>query len=276
MLGQVFALQVAWILALPVLLWGRLPHHWRRALALVTSASGLLFLVLALGSEGSRESPATAVFLLGQPYAVGKVEASASLPFYVLTGACLLVGFTALVASDELAHATRTRWLATAIVLSWLVTLLRFVLEKVAAPPLWTQFMGVVWLAPVVGACFWLSARGQGLGALVRALAAYAYATRGAVALMMVVASAFRLGTHYDVTYLTRVTFFDRTFSFEAGSAAQILTITAIAQLVIWPVYTVVSGLLGAGLARLVTWAWGGPSLKAPRPQAPVPAEGAG
>jgi hypothetical protein len=274
MLGQVFVLQLAWAAALPLLLWGHMPQRWRRALALLTSVAGVVFLVLALNSEGSRESPSTAVFLLGQPYAVGKVEASASLSYYVLTAACLILGFASLVAGDELARATRTHWIASAIVLSWVVTFVRFVLEKAAAPPLWAQLIGVVWLAPVVGAYFWLSLRPAegGLRPLIRALLIYAYATRSVVALLMVVASTWRLGTHYDVSGLTRGSFGFWTFEFEEGSAAQILTIAGVAQLLIWPIYTLISGLIGAGLARYLSWVWRGPSLKAPRPQPQVEA----
>src|SRR5947207_203975 len=84
------------------------------------------------------------------------------------------------------------RRVAGAIGLGLGVTALRFALEKVAAPTSWTQAVGITWLAPVVGAVFLARLReeGRGLKALLGALAVYAVAARGTVALLMVAASA--------------------------------------------------------------------------------------
>ena len=110
----------------------------RRGLAIVTSGAGLVFLILALNTQGLRESATTAVFLVGRPYVTGQVSASASLPYYVATALCLLLGTLGLSVSDEAARRLRARWLATAIVLSLAVTATRFWLEKVAAPDAWS------------------------------------------------------------------------------------------------------------------------------------------
>jgi hypothetical protein len=258
MFGHKLALAVSWIVAFLLLSWGRLPARWRRALALLTSAAGLLFLVLAIRTEGQHESPTVGVFLMGTPYVTEKVSASASLPYYLLSGVCLVLGFAGLVAGEALVTEAFRHPLAVAVAFSWLVTGLRFVLEKAAAPDPWTQLVGITWLAPVIGAYFVLRPRGEGkrLSALVRDLVVYALAARGMVAVLMVVASTRHLGTHYDVSALTEVGFLGQTYRFEPGSARQILFITAVSQVVFWPVYTLLSGLLGAALARMLLWAW--------------------
>jgi hypothetical protein len=167
------------------------------------------------------------------------------------------------------ARRLREHWLLSAILLSLFVTAVRFVLEKVAAPPAWTHAVGVTWLAPVVGAYFALNlaAGSHGLGALLRALVIYAFSVRGAVAALMAVATTLRLGSHYDVSSLTLVhdPFRSRSHHFVSGSFDQLLYLSLIPQLVAWPLYTIVSGLLGAGIARLIA---GRPGLPAVTPPA--------
>jgi hypothetical protein len=165
--------------------------------------------------------------------------------------------------------------LLNAAILSWVVTGLRVVLEKAAAPEAWARLVGVTWLAPVVGAYFALSLKreGRGFKDLLLYLVAYAFAVRGLVALVTIVASVFHLGTHYDVSRVADVGLFGRTYFIEAGSLRAILTITVVAQLVFWPIYTVLSGLMGAGIARVLLWAWPGDRLR-PARTPPLPAAG--
>jgi hypothetical protein len=139
------------------------------------------------------------------------------------------------------------------VTLSVVITALRFALEKVAAPMSWTHPIGITWLAPVVGAVFYRDAReeGRGFRAVLGSLVLYALASRGAVAGLTVIASAFRLGSHYDLTAVTDVWFWGREHTFDAGSAAQVLTLGVIPQLTFWVLYTVVTGLMGAGVAAL-------------------------
>ena len=250
-----------WAAAAALLWWARLPGPWRRALAVITSGAGLVFLILALNTQGFRESATTAVFLVGHPYVTGQVSASASLPYYVATALCLLLGTLGLSVSDEAAGRLRERWLATAIVLSLAVTATRFWLEKVAAPEAWTYAMGITWMAPVVGAFFLFNLRreGKGLAALAVSLLMYGLAVRAAVAALMVAASTLRLGSHYDVSalVLVRNPLNGRIYQFAPGSFSQVWNVAVIPQLGFWPVYTVVAGLLGAGLALAVAWAAG-------------------
>jgi hypothetical protein len=251
----------AWAVAAALLWWARLPGPWRRALAIVTSAAGLVFLILALNTQGLRESATTAVFLVGRPYVTGQVSATASLPYYVATALCLLLGTLGLSVSDDAARRLRDLWLTTAIVLSLAVTATRFWLEKVAAPEAWAYSMGITWLAPVVGVFFLVNLRreGKAVAALAGSLLVYGLAVRAAVAALMVAASTLRLGSHYDVSALVRVQhpLSGRLYQFAPGSLSQVWTVAVIPQMVFWPVYTVLAGLLGAGLAAAAIWAAG-------------------
>lgn len=267
MLMRAATLTGIWAVGATLLSWPHLSGTWRRRLAVLASALGIVALVQALNTEGMREAPTVAVFLVGATYVVDKASASASLPYYIVTGVCLTLGFVGL-AGDGVARRLREHWLLSAILLSLLVTAVRFVLEKVAAPPAWTQAVGVTWLAPLVGAYFALNLGGESrwFGALLRALAIYAFSVRGAVAALMVVATTLRLGSHYDVSSLTLVRdpLRSHTYAFVPGSFEQILNLSLIPQLVAWPVFTVVTGLLGAGIARLIIGRPGLPAVTPP------------
>jgi hypothetical protein len=253
------------IAAATMLWWGRLPGPWRRALALLMSVLGVLFLVSALRAEGHREAATTAVVILGPAYVTDQASASASLRYYVMTAVCLLLGTAGLAVSDEIARRLGSRWMATAIVLSLLVTATRFALEKAAAPSSWTRPIGVTWLPPIVGAFFALNAsrEGRGLRTVARSLLGYGLAVRGFVALLMVVATTLRLGSHYDISALGYVKnpMSGRWYEFAAGSLDQLFLLALLPQLVFWPVYTVMAGMIGA-LAALVLASRGlGPRL---------------
>lgn len=249
-----------WAAGTLLLCWPRLSAPWRRTLALATSGAGLVFLILALSTQGQRESASTAVFLMGRPYVTEQVSATASLPYYVVTALCLLLGTAGLALSEDAVRVVRERWLAAAIVLSLAVTATRFWLEKVAAPPAWCYAVGVTWLAPVIGAFFSLNLRREGKPwtALASALLVYGFAVRAAVAALMVAASMLRLGSHYDVSALTWVQnpFTGRVYDLVPGSFSQVWTVAVIPQMAVWPVFTVVSGMLGAALALAVETAW--------------------
>jgi len=274
MASHSIVLLAAWAVSGLLLAWPRLSGPGRRLLALAFSAASVLSLILAMGAEGFRESPTVGTFLVGTSYVLAKTSASAGLPYYVLTGAFLLLGFAGLAVGDAAAKRLERHPLAVAIGLSLLVTALRFLLEKTAAPPLWTQGVGITGIAPVVGAFLALHYRaaGKGLGALVGALAVYALAVRSAVAALMVVATTWRLGSHYDVSSLTLLAnpLNGEVYSFQPGSLEQILKVGLLPQLVVWPIYTVLAGLLGAVLALVVASAWTPPTKGLAEP-APAP-----
>ena len=242
-----------------LLWWGRMPGETRRAIALASSAVGLIMLMLALNTEGQREAPTTAEFLLSGRYVTGHVSASASLPYYVITSVCLLLGTAGLVVPDHQARRLDGHWFAAAVALSLGVTALRFALEKVAAPTHWTNAVGITWLPPVIGAYFLLHLRERGLGfrAVAARLFAYAVISRSVVTLLMVAATINRLGSHYDLSGFTRVRVpvSGAIHHFAPGSWEQIAFLGAIPQLTFYVAQTVAMGLIGACLFALATQA---------------------
>lgn len=245
---------VVWTAAAVALSWARLPANARRGVALLTSAGGLVALMLSFSVHGEGWAPMTSQFLLSGGDVIGQVSASAGLKYYVVTAACLLLGTLGLAVPDQAAERMDRHWLATAVVLSMGITALRFALEKVAAPPTWTFAVGITWLAPVVGAYFLghLRDAGKGFKDVLRALFLYALAARGTVAALMVVATALNLGSHYDVSDLISMKIMGKMETFVPGSPRQILWLAVLPQLTFWVAYTVIAGLFGAAVLALV------------------------
>jgi hypothetical protein len=253
---------LSWGLAGLMHFWPRFSGQWRRFVSIATSVAGLAFLLAGTAAEGLREIPTTSVVVLGPAYLTGTASASASLHYYVLTAVCLLLGFAGLVFGGPLARWLRPHWVLSAVAVAWLVTIIRFLLEKSAAPDLLTQAVGVTWMAPVAGVYFAVCVREEGgrLRHLVRPLAIYAFLVRGFVAAVAVFATRLGLGTHYDLSPFVRVTLrlTGTEHVFAAGSWWQILWLSLVPQLVVWPVYTVAAGLAGGALA----WRWSRPKTR--------------
>jgi len=254
--------------------WPRLPAGPRRRLSLATSLAGLGFLIAALRSEGLRESALTSLVLVGPATLTAHASASASLYYYVLTGFCLLLGFTGLILSDPLSRWLRPRPLLSSVAVAWQVTIARLLLEKSAAPALLVEAVGVTWLAPVAGAylALTLPPERKGHTRLLRELLRYAFLVRGFVALVGVAATRLELGSHYDVSPLTEVAvaFSDTPWLFEPGSWAQLFWLTLLPQLVIWPAFTLVAGMAAGAVVQLFV-----PEAEAaPAPDAPADAQG--
>jgi hypothetical protein len=233
--------------------WPRLSGERRRRCSLATSALGIAFLVAALRAEGLRESALKSVVLVGPAVLTATASASASLYYYVLTATCLLLGFAGLTFGDRLSRWLHPRMLLSSVAVAWLVTIVRFLLEKSAAPVLLVQAVGVTWFAPVAGAYF---ATGLLPAApiwrpLLRTLVAYAFLVRGFVALLGILATQLGLGTHYDVSAVTslRLALTGGAYTLVPGGWQQALWLTLVPQLVAWPVFTVLAGMLGGGLA---------------------------
>ena len=267
-----FALTVALSWALGILMhwWPRLPLRWRRWASVAASAAGVVFLVAGTAAEGFRETETTSMVVLGPAYVTATASASASLHYYVLTAVCLLLGFAGLVSGGPLSRWLLRHWILSAAAVAWLITLIRFLLERTASPPFLTQVVGVTWMAPVAGAWFATCLRDdrRALRSALRPLVTYAFLVRGLVVLVAVVATRSHLGTHYDVSPLVQVTlgFAGGVQTFESGSWLQILWLSVVPQLVIWPIFTVVAGFAGGA----AVWPWL-PQRTPPRRPASVP-----
>ena len=257
MASLLLTVALALAISVPLHWWPRLGAPNRRWLSLATSLAGLGFLVAALRTEGHREAALTSLVLVGPATATAHTSASASLYYYALTGVCLLLGFTGLIAGDTLARWLRPRALLSSVAVAWLVTFVRALLEKCAAPTLLADAVGVTWLAPVAGAylAMALEPRRGGPSSLVPDLLRYAYLVRGLVALVGVTATRLTAGTHYDVSPLTEVAvaFSNRSWVFTPGSWPQLFWLTLLPQLVIWPAYTVLAGMAGAQLGFVLS-----------------------
>jgi hypothetical protein len=267
MASSAVSILLLWAVGALLLGWSRFPAVWRRRIALVWGLAGLVSIVIALNTEGSRATPTVVVFLMGTPYVTATAQASASLSFYLLSGVFLLLGFAGLAVGDEIAVWLTAHPLAGATLLSLAITALRFALEKTAAPPLLSQIVGVTWLAPVVGAFLYWSAgsRGRTLGSMLGSLALYAVEVRGAIVLLMLLATHRRLGSHYDVSSVTLVQnpLTGQAHDFAPGSLTQFLSLAAIPQMAVWPLYTVAAGLIGAGLVMALEASWQASSRRA-------------
>ena len=242
---------LALALAVPMHWWPRLPATHRRRLSIATSLAGLGFLVAALRSEGLRESALTSLVLVGPGDAhrarlgLGEpllLRAHRRLPAARLRGPRS--------SATRSPAGCRPRPLLSSVAVAWLVTVVRLLLEKSAAPSLLVEAVGVTWLAPVAGVYLALALRPEGVGptALLQVLLRYAFLVRGFVALVGVVATRLAAGTHYDVSPLTEVpvAFAAGTWVFAPGSWEQLFWLTLLPQLVIWPAFTVLVGMAAA------------------------------
>lgn len=247
---------LSWALGALMHWWPSLPTRRRRLASLASSAAGIAFLLAGLAAEGLRETATTSMVVLGPAYLTGTASAAASLHYYVLTAVCLLLGFAGLTIGEPLARWLREHWLISAVAVAWLVTVIRFLLERSAAPPELTAVVGVTWMAPVAGAWFATCLRdgSRQPRALLAPLLAYAFLVRGFIALVAALATRLHLGTHYDVSPLVQVklALSDSVYTFASGSAAQIFWLTLVPQLVVWPLFTVATGLA----AGLLAWRW--------------------
>lgn len=247
-----------WMAIAFFLSWAHLSVRVRRSLSLLVSAAGVLFLILGLNTQGQRDAPTTGAFLLGSSYVTGRVSAAASLPYYVMTGVCLLLGTVGLALPEAEADRLAGRRVTAAVAVSVMVTLVRFGLEQAAAPASWTRVVGIADLAPVVGAYFALDlmAEKRRARAFFLALLVYALAVRAWAALFYVAATSLRLGSHLDLSSVESVTVpFVGECRFEPGSWEQLLNLAILPQLTFWPVFTMLAGTVGGCLAVLVSWA---------------------
>jgi hypothetical protein len=256
-LQRLAILAVVWMAVALFFWWGDLPARARRVIALAVSTAGLVFLVLGLRAAGERHTFFTGSLLLGPHYLSEVESASAGLRYYVMTAVCLLLGTVGLALPERMTQRIGSHMVQVAVGLSIFLTVVRFALEKAAAPESWIAAAGITWLPPLVGACFALRKEGQAWTwrEVARDLFRYGILSRVFVALVYLAASGLQLRTHYDLSHaLLRVDlpFTKRYFLLPPMSWRQLLGVVIIPQLVVWPLYTVVAGLVGGWMAVLL------------------------
>ena len=216
---------------------------------------GSRFLVAALRAEGLRESALTSTVVVGPAVLTATASASASLYYYVLTAFCLLLGFAGLALGETL-----SRWLAPRPAAE--LRRGRVAGDRRALPA--REERGSRAPRPGDGGDLARSRRRRVPGHCPGARMAGARSPRCACSSRTpsscaaswrssgVLATRLGLGTHYDVSALTSVpvALTGSVYAFTPGGWGQVFWLLLVPQLVVWPVFTVATGLLGGAVAR--------------------------
>ena len=137
------------------------------------------------------------------------------------------------------------RPLARALALTVGVLLLRIALEKLGVPLAVAVFVGVIWLVVPLPVYFAIeAARAGSQGRFWGWLLAYAVSVRLLVVVLMLGATRFELGTHFDNSSITRFQVLGQTHVVEAHSWQQYVDLILLPQLLLWTGVTVVAGIV--------------------------------
>ncbi len=241
---------VAWsLLAWIVLCWQRLPGRFRTWTSTTLLLAGLAALGVAPFLAGSY-SPEVILFIAGNVHPVETIERS----FGALAAGIgvLLLGLFAL---SRLGGRTPGKGpLAAVVKLTLAVLALRIYLEKLGVPRDLALSFGIIWLVvPVPVYLGWHAARAGSQRKFWGWLVVYTFGIRVLVVAVMLAATHFKLGTHFDNSSVTCYTIFGQAFEVEARSSAQYARLILFPQMVLWPAVTLVAGLLLGWPAYLVT-----------------------
>ncbi len=237
------------LVAFAVFRWSRIPKAARRGIAWTLLAVGMTCLLAAPFLHGGYSVDISLLIGGPYPYKVETIERSFA-GLAAGLGVLLLV-LGALAGSSELLPALGS--LGTAWALTAGVLLLRVFIEKLGVQPAVANFVGIIWLAAPVGIVFGLEAAAADTGRqLWGRLVAYAYGVRVAVLLLMLLVTHFGLGTHFDNSGVTSFKVFGKTYRVESRSWEQYRNLIVLPQLVLWPIVTIVVGVLSGGIAYLI------------------------
>jgi hypothetical protein len=224
-----------------VLAEGRVPTASRRVAPRLTLASAIAAFGVAPFVQG--EYRADVSLFIGGPnaYDVESIERSYT---------ALAVGLGVVL----LALAALARWgarlvgshpLAQAAALTIVVIALRVTFEKLGVPLSLATFVGIIWL--VVPLPVYFAVRAARLGSqrrFWRWSVAYAIGTRLLVVMVMLIATYFELGTHFDNSGVTRFEVFGKVYDVEPHSWGQYGNLILFPQLVLWTGLTLVASVL--------------------------------
>lgn len=221
--------------------WSELPGSLRTYLPRALLIAGLSCFALTPFLDG-HYSQEVALYIGGpNRYAVETIHRSFATLF-------LGIGVLLLAVSSLVQWGDRWRWkspLDLAFKLTVAVIALRVGLEKLGVPLAAAMFFGIIWLAIPVAVYFGVAAaHARSQRKFWTWLFAYAIGTRAFVITIMLVATYFQLGTHFDVSSVTAFTVFGETHTVSAGSWAQYRDLIFLPQSFLWTSATLLAGLV--------------------------------
>lgn len=229
LLGSVTAL-----IAAAILFAGWLSPRTRRFLSFAAIAGGIVLTLGAATVEGQRSSRLRALFLHHHCVVDEPSAPAAQLPM-LLGIVALAGGFLALRAKPS-----RSLPLSTPIVVASAIAILRFGVDRAAAPEAIAHAFGVLWLVPVLGAYAAVRGATGASSSIARDLAVLAFATRTPAFALNAITTYCDLGSHYSLARVARIAipFASDPVVFEPRSISQFLALSAVPQLVLWPILT--------------------------------------
>lgn len=229
LLGSVTAL-----IATAILFAGWLSSRTRRLLGFAAITCGLALLIGAATADGARSTRLRALFLHHHCVVDEPSAPAAQLP-RILGIVALAGGFLALRAKPS-----RSLSLTTPIVIASAIAVLRFGVDRAAAPEALAHAFGVTWLVPVLGAYVAMRVATGASPSFSGDLAILAIATRIPALALNAITTAFDLGSHYSLVRVARIAipFARDPLVFEPRSLSQFFALSALPQLVVWPIIT--------------------------------------
>ena len=226
---------IAWI----VLRWNDLSVTLRSRISTVLVLVGLVCIGIAPLVDGGYARQVI-LFIGGpNPYQVETVERSFTVLFLGI-GAALV----ALYVLARWGH--RLPWeslVGQAIKLSLVIIVFRIYFEKLGVPPNVAMLIGVIWLIVPLSVFFGLEAAKAGSQRKFWTwLVGYAWGIRVWILALMLLATYFHLGTHFDNSSVTSYTVFGEVEEVETGSWDQYRNLIVFPQMLLWPAVTIVAG----------------------------------
>ncbi len=220
-----------------ILRWAELSERIRQATRKALLVAAILCFAVAPFLPGSYSQDV--IVFIGGPNAFIPETITRSLTILAAGLGTALLGIWALsIWGDALPGRGPVR---RALRLSFTLILLRVLLEKLAAPAEVALLAGIIWLAVPIGLYFGSEAAKLGSQrAYWKWLATYAWCVRLVVASMMVVATYFNLGTHFDNSSMTHTAADGATRTIEVVSLGDYANFIFFPQFLLWPVVTLV------------------------------------
>ncbi|GEM_PF-4770565 len=224
-----------------VLRWIKLPQAAQTWIPRVLLFAGLLGFAAAPFLQG-HYAEEVALYIAGpNRYPVENVQRS----FAALS---VGIGFALLVLYGLARWGHRLPWkspLASAFKFTLVMIILRVYLEKLGVPLSVAMFFGIIWLIVPFGVYFGVEAAKVGSQKKFWLwLFSYAFGVRAFVIVVMLIATYFQLGTHFDNSSVTTFTVFGKVQNVAAGSWEQYQALILFPQLFLWTSATLLAGLI--------------------------------